>query len=116
MLLYFTFAHDFINCMFATVTDVVKNFACGGLFSFLYFNFAHDFINCLLATVTDVVKKFRLRPVFLVLVCQFLSRLIHYLYANCENCCKKNFACGGLSSLLYFNFVYNFINYLCETV
>ena len=28
---------------------------------------------------------------------------------------KKKFACGGLSSLLHFNFVHDFINYLCAS-
>ena len=58
---------------FATVTNAVKKFACGGL-SFPYFT-----------------------PIYIT--------IYHYILA-----------CGGLSSLLYFNFVQNFIIYLCTIV
>src|SRR5437867_13245620 len=50
--------------MFATVTNVVKNFACGGFFSFLYFNFVHDFIHYLCANCDKCCKKCRLRRAF----------------------------------------------------
>src|SRR5437867_12862738 len=43
--------------MFATVTDVVKNFACGGLFSFLHLNFVHDSIYYLCANCDKCCKE-----------------------------------------------------------
>src|SRR3989442_15621342 len=43
--------------MFATATDVVKNFACGELFSFLYFNFVYDSIHYLCANCNKYCNK-----------------------------------------------------------
>src|SRR3989442_15369280 len=43
--------------MFATVTYVVKNFACGGLFSLLYFNSVHDSVHYLCANCDKFCKK-----------------------------------------------------------
>src|SRR3989442_15951644 len=59
--------------MFATVTNVVKNFACGELFSFLYFNFVHDFIHYLCANCDKCCKnkKVRLRRAFDTPIFQF---------------------------------------------
>src|SRR3989442_1024290 len=43
--------------MIATVTYVVKNFACGGLFSILYFNFVHDSIHYFCADCGKFCRK-----------------------------------------------------------
>src|SRR6266403_1359561 len=86
----------FIICM-QTVTNGVKNFACGGLFSFLYFTFAHDFINCMFTTVTDVVKNFACGVLFSFLSFNFVHDLIHYLYANGDKWCKKISPAAGFS-------------------
>src|SRR5437867_4305247 len=95
-----------------TVTNVVKNFACGGLSLLLYFNFVHGFINYLCTIVTNAVKKFTCGGLSLLLYFNFVHGFINYLCTIVTNA-VKNFACGELSLLLYFNFVHDFIRYLC---
>src|SRR5437899_198225 len=71
--MYFTFDHDFINCMFATVTDVVKNSpAVGFSRSCISISFTIPFIICV-QTMTNAVRKF---------ACGGLSVL---LYLNFDN-------------------------------
>ena len=67
-------------------------------------------------TVTNSVKKFRLRRPFVAPVSQFRSRFCYLFIYDCDKFCKKNFACGGLSSLLSFYFVQDSINYFYATV
>ena len=84
-----------------------------------YFNFVHEsiiFINYFYATVTNSVKKISpaagLQSSYLSI--SFKSSL--FICVRLSQIPLKNFACGGLSSLLYFNFVHDSINYLCTIV
>ena len=79
---YFNFVHDSINYLYATVTNSVKKFPCGGLSPLLDFNSVHDFINYLCTTVINSVKKFRLLRSFVAPIFQFRS-WFHYKF------CKK---------------------------
>src|SRR5437867_13452854 len=46
-----------------------------------------------------------------------LTPLSYQIYRHdCDKRCLKNLACGGLSLLLYLNFVYDSINYFYTTV
>ena len=100
--------------MIATVTYVVKNFACGGLFSILYFNFVHDSIHYFCANCDKFCRKISPAAGF----CHFFGISISFTIPfiicvqNVSNA-LKNFACGGLFSFLYFNFVHDSVHYLC---
>ena len=98
---------------------LLKNFACGGLLSLIYFNFVHDsiiFINYFNTTVTNSVKKFRLRRAFFRSCISISFKISLFICVRLWQILLKRIACGGLSSLLFFKFVNNFITYLCATV
>src|SRR3989442_15289970 len=67
---------------------LLKNFACGGLSTFLHFNFVHDSIKYLCATLTVVVKNFPCAQAFVLLVFQFRLRF-NSLFVCSDKRCKK---------------------------
>src|SRR3989442_915380 len=72
-----------------TVTNVVKNFACGGLSLLLYFNFFDGFINYLCTIVTNAVKKFACGGLSGLLYFNFVHGFINYLCTIVTNAVIK---------------------------
>ena len=105
-LLYLNFVHDSVHYLCANCDKFCqKNFACGGLSSLLYFNFIHDFINYLYTTVTNVVNKILPAAVFRRSCISISFKISLIIFERLRQILLKNFASGGLSSLLYFNLV-----------
>src|SRR3989442_1725628 len=93
--------------MFATVTYVVKNFACGGLFSLLYLNFVHDSIHYLCANCDKFCKKISPAAGFFwfFFFLNFFTIFFLFFVPNLLNSLKK-FALGGTFSFFFFFFCF----------
>src|SRR6267154_4921231 len=72
-----------------------KSFACGGLSSLLYFNFIRfQFFQFIFIYIFKAIYCVQDSINFLCVTVTMTKFLLY-----------KSFACGGLSSLLYFNFI-----------
>ena len=76
------------------MTNAVKSFACGGLSSLLFFNFT---------MFPLIFPVFQFQEVSFTAIYS-INDSIDYLYATVTNA-AKSFACGELSSLLFFNLI-----------